>query len=61
MVLQVIGYILLFMLMLSIVNVVKELILFLVALGRNTSMNITTVRGWILGISIAYILTYIFA
>lgn len=56
-----IGYLALFILMLSIINSLKEFILFIAAIRRGVKFNIDTKGGWFLALSIAYILTYIFA
>lgn len=61
MLLQIAFYILLFSLMLSIVDVIKEAILFTIALMNGTRYEMGELRGWLLAVSISYILTYIFA
>ena len=61
MLLQIAFYILLFALMLSIVDVIKEAILFTIALMNGTRYEMSELRGWLLAVSISYILTYIFA
>ena len=61
MVSQILSLVALFILMLSIVDTAKEFSLFLIAIIDGKSMNMTTLRGWALALSVAYILTYIFA
>lgn len=61
MLLQIAFYVLLFALMLSIVDVIKEAILFTIALMNGTRYEMGKLRGWLLAVSISYILTYIFA
>lgn len=61
MLLQIVFYILLFALMLSIVDVIKEAILFVIALLNGTTYEMGKLRGWFLAVSISYILTFIFA
>ena len=61
MLLQIAFYGLLFALMLSIVDVIKEAILFTIAWMNGTRYEMGKLRGWLLAVSISYILTYIFA
>lgn len=61
MLLQIVSYILLFALMLSIVDVIKEAILFVIAVMNGTTYEMGKLRGWLLAVSISYILTYMFA
>ena len=61
MLLQIAFYILLFALMLSIVDAIKEAILFAIALMNGTRYEMGKLRGWLLAVSISYILTFLFA
>lgn len=60
MLLQILLYVLLFALMLSIIDVVKEAILFMLAWVNGTTYEMGKLRGWLLALSLSYILTYIF-
>ena len=61
MVTTILGSVLLFILFLSIIDVVKESLLFGMALTNATKYETTQPRMWMLALSIAYICTYIFA
>ena len=47
--------------MLSMVDVIKEAILFVIAVMNGTTYEMGKLRGWFLAISISYILTYMSA
>lgn len=56
----IVNKIMIFILVLCIVDVIREAFSFIGAWVRNTQMTVTDKRGWLLALSLAYIFTIIF-